>query len=69
MKKAIKNKCKEIVQESLLSEYGFAPSLEDINIVVANHNEECVSYVMFSVNGHTYDYVKNANCEYVNRRK
>lgn len=62
---------KKVAQESLLKEYGFTPSLEDIKVVVANcnHEENYISYVMFTVNGHTYDYVKNANCEYVNKRK
>ena len=60
---------KKVIQESLIKEYGFAPSLEDISIVVSNHNDRYVSYVMFTVNGHTYDYVKNDNCEYVNKRK
>lgn len=66
---AKKHNYKKVAQESLLNEYGFAPSLEDINVVVANTQDEYVSYVMFTVNGRTYDYVKNANCEYVNKRK
>ena len=61
---------KRVAQRKLLKEYGFAPCLKDIEIVIArcNHDFKYVSYIMFAVNGHTYDYVKNNNCEYVKKR-